>query len=180
MFSLKYGDATEIANELNQAFSSAARNIFRHWVWWRIWWIWWRSEVDVFLRNNNGNEQTSAQSGEGVLGLPELVAVPDARTNSVMVTTTAEQMDAVGKLIEQLGQGHSGLSLRTPGFSPSNTRMPQTSRLCSMNFSPPNSLNVKRQPAQPSLGGGFGGFGGGIRGWLWWWIWRQDISRRRR
>ena len=28
VFSLQHGDATEIANELNQAFSSAARNVF--------------------------------------------------------------------------------------------------------------------------------------------------------
>ena len=93
VFSLKYGDATEIGNELNQAFSSAARNVF--------------TGAGGFGGGGRGRrffeeqqQELNRQSGEGVLGLPELVAVPDARTNSVMVTTTAQQMDAGGELIE--------------------------------------------------------------------------------
>ena len=100
VFSLRYGDASQVANELNQAFSSAARNVF--------------TGGGFGGRSGRGgrrffqeqqqerSRQQNQQGGEGVLGLPELTAVPDARTNSVMVTTTAQQMEAIGQLIEQL------------------------------------------------------------------------------
>ena len=100
VFSLRYGDASQVANELNQAFSSAARNVF--------------TGGGFGGRSGRGgrrffqeqqqerSRQQNQQGGEGVLGLPELTAVPDTRTNSVMVTTTAQQMEAIGQLIEQL------------------------------------------------------------------------------
>ena len=39
VFSLKYGDATEIANELNQAFSSSAQNVFAGGGFGGFWWL---------------------------------------------------------------------------------------------------------------------------------------------
>ena len=148
VFSLKYGDATEIANELNQAFSSAARNIFTGSGFGGFGGFGGRGRR--FFEEQQQRQQQSGQSGEGVLGLPELVAVPDARTNSVIVTTTAQQMDAVGKLIEQLDKDIADFAEDTR-ILPSNTPMLQTSRLCLMNSFPPNSLNAKQQPAQISL-----------------------------
>ena len=111
VFSLKYGDATEIGNELNQAFSSAARNVF--------------TGAGGFGGGGGRGrrffeeqqQELNRQSGEGVLGLPELVAVPDARTNSVMVTTTAQQMDAVGELIEQLDRDIADFAENTRIFT---------------------------------------------------------------
>ena len=93
LFILNYADATEVANELNQAFSTTARNIF--------------GATDVrggrfFGRQQPQQPARTTQEGAGVLGLPELVAVPDSRTNSVIVTTTAQQMTSIGQLIEQL------------------------------------------------------------------------------
>ena len=96
LFILKYADATEIANELNQAFSTTARNIFGG------------ANIQGGFGRFFGRGQTqrqpaqTTQEGAGVLGLPELVAVPDSRTNSVIVTTTAQQMESIGQLIEQL------------------------------------------------------------------------------
>ena len=111
VFSLQHGDATEVASELNQAFSSAARNIFS-------------GTGGGGFGGGGGRgrrffeeQQLNRQSGEGVLGLPELVAVPDARTNSVMVTTTAQQMDALGELIEQLDRDIADFAENTRIFT---------------------------------------------------------------
>lgn len=91
IFILKYADAEEIADELNQAFSSSARNTF---------------DATNFgpgrFFGRGQSQQQSQASEEGVLGLPELVAVADVRTNSVLVTTTEAQMKSIGQLIEQL------------------------------------------------------------------------------
>lgn len=93
IFILKYADAEEIADELNRAFSSSARSTF--------------GATDFsrgpgrFFRQQQSQQQ-SQTAEEGVLGLPELVAVADVRTNSVIVTTTEAQMKSIGQLIEQL------------------------------------------------------------------------------
>lgn len=157
VFSLKYGDATEIANELNQAFSSAARNVF-----------------DTGLGGFGGGrgrrffeeqqrQQGSGQSGEGVLGLPELVAVPDARTNSVIVTTTAEQMDAVGTLIEQLDRDIADFAEDTRIFTLEHADAANLSAVLNELLS--TELFERQAATRTNFGGGgFGGFGGGFGG----------------
>ena len=47
-------------------------------------------------------EQTQATSEGGILGLPEVSVVGDERTNSLIVTTTSQQMESMGQLIKQL------------------------------------------------------------------------------
>ena len=100
VFNLKYADANDVADELSTAFSSRARSTFGFGTTGRG-----RSgrSSGGFFGQRFGPQQ-SQQTSEtgGVLGLPELVAVADERTNSVMVTTTAQQMEAIGRLIEQL------------------------------------------------------------------------------
>ena len=154
VFSLKYGDATEIANELNQAFSSAARNVFN-------------TGLGGGFGGGRGRrffeeqQRASEQSGAGVLGLPELVAVPDARTNSVMVTTTAEQMDAVGKLIEQLDRDIADFAEDTRIFTLEYADAANVSGVLNELLS---TELFERQAANRTsfVGGGFGGgFGGG-------------------
>ncbi len=158
VFSLKYGDATEIANELNQAFSSAARNVFN-------------TGLGSGFGGGRGRrffeeqQRASEQSGAGVLGLPELVAVPDARTNSVMVTTTAEQMDAVGKLIEQLDRDIADFAEDTRIFTLEHADAANVSGVLNELLS---TELFERQAANRTsfVGGGFGGFGGGFGGGL--------------
>ena len=153
VFSLQHGDATEIANELNQAFSSAARNIFTG------------SGFGGFGSGRGRRffeeqqQQQRGQSGEGVLGLPELVAVPDARTNSVMVTTTAQQMDAVGKLIEQLDRDIADFAEDTRIFTLEHADAANVSAVLNELLS---TELFERQAATRTnfIGGGFGGFGG--------------------
>ena len=158
VFSLKYGDATEIANELNQAFSSAARNVFTG------------GGFGGFgggggrgRRFFEEQQRASEQSGEGVLGLPELVAVPDARTNSVMVTTAAQQMDAVGTLIEQLDRDIADFAEDTRIFTLEHADAANLSGVFNELLS--TELFERQAATRTNLaGGGFGGFGGGFGG----------------
>ena len=159
VFSLKYGDATEIGNELNQAFSSAARNVFTG-----------AGGFGGFGGGGRGRrffeeqqQELNRQSGEGVLGLPELVAVPDARTNSVIVTTTAQQMDTVGKLIEQLDRDIADFAEDTQIFTLEHADAANVSGVLNELLS---TELFERQAATRTnfVSGGFGGFGGGFGG----------------
>lgn len=154
VFSLKYGDATEIANELNQAFSSAARNVFNAGFGGGFGG---RGRDRRFFEEQQ--QRANTQSGEGVLGLPELVAVPDARTNSVIVTTTAEQMEAVGKLIEQLDRDIADFAEDTRIFTLEHADAANVSAVLNELLS---TELFERQAATRTAftGGGFGGFGG--------------------
>ena len=163
VFSLKYGDAMEIANELNQAFSSAARNIFSSTGFGGGFGGFGGGRGRRFFEEQQQRQQQSGQSGEGVLGLPELVAVPDARTNSVMVTTTAEQMDAVGKLIEQLDRDIADFAEDTRIFTLEHADAANVAGVLNELLS---TELFERQAATRTnfIGGGFGGFGGGFGG----------------
>jgi general secretion pathway protein D len=156
VFSLQHGDATEIANELNQAFSSAARNVFNAGFGGGFGG---GGRGRRFFEEQQQRQQQSGQSGEGVLGLPELVAVPDARTNSVIVTTTAEQMNAVGKLIEQLDRDIADFAEDTRIFTLEHADAANVSAVLNELLS---TELFERQAATRTnfIGGGFGGFGG--------------------
>ena len=159
VFSLKHGDATEIANELNQAFSSAARNIFTGSGFGGFGGFGSRGRR-FFEEQQQGR---SGQSGEGVLGLPELVAVPDARTNSVMITTTAQQMEAVGKLIEQLDRDIADFAEDTRIFTLEHADAANVSAVLNELLS--TELFERQAATRTSfIGGGFGGFGSGLGG----------------
>ena len=158
VFSLQHGDATEIANELNQAFSSAARNVFATGFGGGFGGFG-GGRGRRFFEEQQQRQQQSGQSGEGVLGLPELVAVPDARTNSVIVTTTAEQMNAVGKLIEQLDRDIADFAEDTRIFTLEHADAANVSAVLNELLS---TELFERQAATRTnfIGGGFGGFGG--------------------
>ena len=154
VFSLQHGDATEVANELNQAFSSAARNVFS-------------GTGGGGFGGGGGRgrrffeeQQLNRQSGEGVLGLPELVAVPDARTNSVMVTTTAQQMDALGELIEQLDRDIADFAENTRIFTLEHADASNVSAVLNELL----STELFERQAATRTGFGGGGFGGGFGG----------------
>ena len=157
VFSLQYGDATEIANELNQAFSSAARNVF--------------TGAGGFGGGGGRGrrffeeqqQELNRQGGEGALGLPELTAVPDARTNSVIVTTTAQQMEAVRKLIEQLDRDIADFAEATRIFTLEHADAANVSAVLNELLS--TELFERQAATRTSFGGGGfgGGFGGGAR-----------------
>ena len=155
VFSLQYGDATEIANELNQAFSSAARNVF--------------TGAGGFGGGGGRRffeeqqQELNRQGGEGVLGLPELTAVPDARTNSVIITTTAQQMEAVRKLIEQLDRDIADFAEATRIFTLEHADAANVSAVLNELLS--TELFERQAATRTSFGGGGfgGGFGGGAR-----------------
>jgi general secretion pathway protein D len=152
VFALKYADATEVANELNQAFSRTARNIFTT--------AGFGGGPGGFAGRQQFQQQPSqtTQGGTGVLGLPELVAVPDTRTNTVMVTTTAQQMDAVGRLIEQLDQDIADYGEDTKVFVLEYADAANVADVLNNLFS--TTLFERRVGARTTTSG-LGGFGGG-------------------
>lgn len=96
IFILEHADASELADKLNQAFQSSTSRY---------------STQTRFGRTGFGRgggfmppqaDQTQTTSEGGILGLPEVSVVGDERTNSVIVTTTSQQMESMGQLIKQL------------------------------------------------------------------------------
>lgn len=96
VFTLEHADASELADKLNQAFQSSTSRY---------------STQTRFGRTGFGRgggfmppqaTQTQTTSEGGILGLPEVSVVGDERTNSVIVTTTSQQMESMGQLIKQL------------------------------------------------------------------------------
>lgn len=105
MFTLEYADATEVADELTDLFKSSTSTSSR--------------TQSIFNRGGfqgmmggpgggpggfmqQGNQSGSSSSNTGILGLPEINVVADSRTNSIVVTTTSQQIENVGKLVKQL------------------------------------------------------------------------------
>ncbi len=156
VFSLDHGDATEISNELNQAFSSAAQNVFTGGGFGGFGGFGGRGRRFSLEQQQRASEQ----SGQGVLGLPELTAVPDARTNSVIVTTTAQQMESVGKLIEQLDRDIADFAEDTRVFVLEHANAANLETILNELLS--TELFERQAANRASFGGGFGrGLGGG-------------------
>ena len=99
IFSLQHADATEVADELSDLFRTSTSTS--------------RQAQSIFgfrggFPGQMGpgglqfQQQGTGQSGTGILGLPEINVVADTRTNSVIVTTTTQQMENIGLLIKQL------------------------------------------------------------------------------
>ncbi len=146
LFILKYADATEIANELNQAFSRTARNTFGT-----------TGFGGSFGFGRQRFQQQQAQTtpeGTGVLGLPELVAVSDSRTNSVIVTTKAQQMESIGRLIEQLDRDISDYAEDTRVFVLEHADASNVSNVLNELFS---TELFERQRGTRTATSGFGG-----------------------
>ena len=96
IFILEHADSSELADKLNQAFQPSTSRY---------------STQTGFGRTRFGRgggfmppqaEQTQTTSEGGILGLPEVSVVGDERTNSLIVTTTSQQMESMGQLIKQL------------------------------------------------------------------------------
>ncbi len=93
IFSLEHADAVEVADELADLFGSTTSSRSR------------TSNQSFFGRGGfpgQFQQQRNQSSQESVLGLPEINVVADERTNSIIVTTTSQQVENVGNLIKQL------------------------------------------------------------------------------
>ncbi len=98
IFQLQHADATEVADELSDLFRTSTSTS--------------RQSQSIFGRGGFPGQmmgpggpfqqQSGSQSSTGILGLPEINVVADTRTNSVIVTTTSQQIENIGKLIKQL------------------------------------------------------------------------------
>jgi len=96
IFSIEHADAVEVADELSTLFGSSTSTS--------------RSRTSNQSNFGRGGffpgqfqQQNNQSSGTGgILGLPEINVVADKRTNSIIVTTTSQQIESVGNLIKQL------------------------------------------------------------------------------
>jgi general secretion pathway protein D len=95
VFALEHADAIEVADELDQVFESTTSQTSRQ-------------PQFGFGRGffpgqaPQGGQRTQVTEEGGILGLPETNVVADERTNSVIVTTTSQQMELIGQLVKQL------------------------------------------------------------------------------
>ena len=97
IFILEHADSSELADKLNQAFQPSTSRY---------------STQTGFGRTRFGrgggfmppqaNQTQTTSEGDSILGLPEVSVVGDERTNSLIVTTTSQQMESMGQLIKQL------------------------------------------------------------------------------
>jgi len=95
IFTLQHADATEVADGLNQAFRRTTSQTFGQ--------MGFGVRGGMFRGQPADESQRTQVAGEGgVLGLPEVNVVADERTNSVIVTTTSQQMGSISQLIVQL------------------------------------------------------------------------------
>jgi len=103
IFTLQHADATEVADEITGLFQSTTSTTRRTSS---------RSQTTFGQTFGRGGfpggqffqQPGGTQSGQqgSILGLPEINVVADSRTNSVVVTTTSQQVESVGNLIKQL------------------------------------------------------------------------------
>jgi len=98
IFTLEHADASTMADDLNSAFSTTS-SMGR------------TSTTSAFGRQFGGGGFQGGppgfnqnQNADSVLGLPVVRVVGEERTNSLIVTTTTDQMNSVAQLIKQLDQ----------------------------------------------------------------------------
>ena len=95
VFTLEYADAVEVADALNDVFEPATGQTSGQF-------------GSAFGRGGFRGQPsqqargTQASQDGGILGLPEINAIADERTNSVIVTTTSQQIETVSQLISEL------------------------------------------------------------------------------
>jgi general secretion pathway protein D len=97
VFMLEHADAVEVSDELTNLFKSSTSQSSR------------QTQTNFGRGGFQGQpfqqqQGTSTQEGS-ILGLPEINVVADSRTNSIIVTTTSQQVESVGQLIIQLDKG---------------------------------------------------------------------------
>jgi general secretion pathway protein D len=98
IFTLEHADASTMADDLNSAFSTTSSTGRT-------------STTSAFGRQFGGGGFQGGppgfnqnQNADSVLGLPVVRVVGEERTNSLIVTTTTDQMNSVAQLIKQLDQ----------------------------------------------------------------------------
>lgn len=148
VFPLRYADAKELATVVRDLFASATASgrggnqqqqiIFRGF----------RGGPPGF-GGNNGNQQTA--TGNGRVPPPQVVAVADERSNSLVVSAPEDQMPLIADLIEQVDVSVEDVTeLRVFRLRHADAR--ETADLLTSLFPDPTTQNNRGQ------GGRFGGF----------------------
>ncbi|MFC1719187.1 secretin N-terminal domain-containing protein, partial [Candidatus Poribacteria bacterium] len=150
VFALKNADAVNVAEELNDVFESSTS----------------RSSNQQFgfgfggrggggFRGQQQQNQSRQATGEGgILGLPEINVVADERTNSVIVTTTSQQMGSIGQLVDQLDKDVAEYEETTRVFSLENAEAANMSQVLNELF---ETTTFERQRGRTTTTAGRGG-----------------------
>lgn len=121
VFTLEHADAVAVADELNDVFESSTS----------------RTSNQSFgfgfgrggFRGSQQNRPAQSTSEGGILGLPEINVVADERTNSIIVTTTSQQMGSISQLVTQLDKDVSEYEETTRVFQLENAEADNLSQV---------------------------------------------------
>ena len=147
IFELEHADATEVADELDQLFESSTTS---------------RSSNQQFGFGRGGfrgqqQGRSSQVTGEGgILGLPEINVIADERTNSVVVTTTSQQIESVGQLIKQLDRDVAEFEQSTKVFPLENAEADNLADVLNELFETSTFEQQRGRTTTSSRGGFFG------------------------
>lgn len=153
IFSLEFADAGDLAQKLNSAFQpSTSRS---------------RQTGSIFSRGGfgpggfmqggPGQQQGQSQTGNtGVLGLPEVNVTGDERTNSLIVTTTTQQMESISLLIKELDKDVSEFEQDTFVFPLENAEATNIANVLNNLF---QTTTFEQRRARTTVSGGGGFFG---------------------
>jgi len=153
IFTLEHADAATLADDLNSAFSTTSSSSRT-------------STTSAFGRQFGGGgfqggppgfNQTN-QNTDSVLGLPTVRVVSEDRTNSLIVTTTTDQMNSVAVLIKQLDQDISEYEQATMIFPLENAEASNIATVLNSLFQ--TTAFEQRRSTRSSIGSS----GGGVMG----------------
>jgi len=145
VFTLEHADAVAVADELNDVFESSTS----------------RTSNQSFGFGRGGfrgpqqqNRSTQPTNQGGILGLPEINVVADERTNSVIVTTTSQQMGSVSQLVALLDKDVSEYEETTRVFELENAEADNLSQVLNELF---ETATFERQRGRASSTSSRGG-----------------------
>lgn len=151
IFTLQYADASDMATKLNQAFRTTTQT----------------SRQTGFGRGGFGaggvfpgqqfDQGRTQSSSRGILGLPEVSVVGDERTNSIIVTTTSQQMDSVGRLIKDLDKDISEYEQDTFVYALENAEARTVANVLNEIFQTTTFEQRRARTTTTTGGGGFFG-----------------------
>ncbi|MBM3212715.1 hypothetical protein FJZ33_10880, partial [Candidatus Poribacteria bacterium] len=110
-----------------------------------------------FMQGGPGQQQGQSQTGNtGVLGLPEVNVTGDERTNSLIVTTTTQQMESISLLIKELDKDVSEFEQDTFVFPLENAEATNIANVLNNLF---QTTTFEQRRARTTVSGGGGFFG---------------------
>ncbi|MFP4379383.1 MAG: secretin N-terminal domain-containing protein [Candidatus Sumerlaeia bacterium] len=159
VFPLKYSDATEMAQTINDVFKTASSDSANQDN---------ESRIPFFFRrgSDRGSRSSQSQTNERKVQQDEVKAVADVRTNSVVITAASEAMDQISQMIETL-DSNPARQKKVHVYTLNNADVENVTEILTEMFGSESTSNLNRQyvPLRTTTNqqtlGAFGGTGGG-------------------